>query len=134
MMHGEMWWMPLMMWGPLVLLLVLAGAVGYLWARNGETSAPVPPRPHSQAGTSFETEEPAAPVEPPESLGENERAIYELVSEADGEILQKDLPDATGLSKATVSRALDRLERRGLVQRVSHGMTNKLVLGDGTRS
>lgn len=149
MMHGEMWWMPLMMWAPLLLLLLLGIAVGYLWARgSGQATASLPSggdldaaphrreagQPSTPAGSPLRAEQVAG-------LDENEQTVYELVAHAEtssptreaATILQKELPERTGLSKATVSRVLDRLEHRGLVHRVSHGMTNKLVLGDRAR-
>lgn len=134
MMHGETWWMPLMMWGPLLLLLGLAGAVGYLWARRDPAPSTVTPQPpaEAEAAQAGDPTQPAGDLS--SSLPENERVLYELVAEAEDDVLQKDLPEQTGMSKATVSRVLDRLERRGLVQRVSHGMTNKVVPGDGKRS
>lgn len=133
MMHGEMWWMPLMMWGPLALLLVLAGAVGYLWARRDPGPSSAASKDTTETAAPPSSEAPPPSPEPPSSLSGTERVIYELVVDGD-EVLQKDLPERTGSSKATVSRALDRLERRGLVQRVSHGMTNRVVPGEGTRS
>lgn len=61
-------------------------------------------------------------------LDEDQRTLYEIVAGSEAEILQKDLPELTGFSKAKVSRMLDKLERKGLVQRLSHGMTNRVVL------
>lgn len=148
MMHDGMWWMPLMMWVPLLLIVALGIAVGYLWARQRDEPAE---RPASQAPSSRQAKQPSpgssptadeAPGIPTSSrelgkqLSDNEQAVYELVAQADAEggVFQKDIPERTGMSKATVSRVLDRLERRGLVRRISHGMTNKLELADETRS
>lgn len=133
MMHGDMWWMPLMMWGPLFVLLALAAAVGYLWARRDPAPSPASSQTDVEIDEAAPGDPPPSATGPPASLSENERAVYELVAEAEADVLQKDLPERTGMSKATVSRVLDRLERRGLVQRVSHGMTNKVVPGDRER-
>lgn len=61
-------------------------------------------------------------------LDEDQRVLYEIVARSDAEVYQKDLPDLTGFSKAKVSRLLDKLERKDLVHRLSHGMTNRVVL------
>lgn len=66
-------------------------------------------------------------------LEEDQRVLYEIVATRDAELLQKDLPELTGFSKTKVSRLLDQLERKNLVQRLSHGMTNRVVLAPGPR-
>ncbi|MHC1587205.1 MAG: helix-turn-helix transcriptional regulator [Candidatus Syntropharchaeia archaeon] len=48
--------------------------------------------------------------------------------EADGIIEQSKLPEKTGISKASVSRALDLLESKGLVERRRRGMGNIVLL------
>ena len=61
-------------------------------------------------------------------LREDERKIYQAIIEADGIIEQSELPEKTGLSKASVSRALDLLESKGLVERRRRGMGNIVLL------
>ncbi|WP_049921052.1 helix-turn-helix transcriptional regulator [Halopiger djelfimassiliensis] len=63
-----------------------------------------------------------------EELVNNERVIYETVLEADGVIAQTEIVDRTDLSKATVSRTLDTLEAKGLVERERSGMGNEVKL------
>ena len=63
-----------------------------------------------------------------EKLTNNQETIYELLIEADGELPQRELVDETDLSKATVSRTLDKLENRGLVVRKRSGMGNTIHL------
>ncbi|MHB9287595.1 helix-turn-helix transcriptional regulator [Halobacteriales archaeon Cl-PHB] len=63
-----------------------------------------------------------------ERLADNERAIYETVMEADGVLAQTDIVERTDLSKATVSRLLDSLETKDLVQRKRRGMGNVVLL------
>jgi uncharacterized membrane protein len=58
----------------------------------------------------------------------DERRVYRKVVEAGGEILQKDIVSAVPFSKAKVSRIIDKLEGRGLISKVRHGYTNKIVL------
>ena len=61
-------------------------------------------------------------------LAKNERKIYETVLEADGVMAQSDIVDAVDLSKATVSRALDSLETKNLVERKRRGIGNMILL------
>ena len=58
----------------------------------------------------------------------DEQKIYRAIIEADGIIEQSELPEKTGLSKASVSRALDLLESKGLVERRRRGMGNVIML------
>ena len=62
------------------------------------------------------------------TLKEDERKIYQAIIEAGGIIEQSELPEKTGLSKASVSRALDLLESKGLVERKRRGMRNIVLL------
>lgn len=61
-------------------------------------------------------------------LADNEREIYEAALDADGEVPQKELVERTGLSKATVSRALDNLESKNLLKRERRGMGNTVLV------
>ncbi|WP_135663815.1 helix-turn-helix transcriptional regulator [Halorhabdus rudnickae] len=61
-------------------------------------------------------------------LANNEREIYETVLEADGVMAQSDIVEATDLSKATVSRTLDSLETKNLLERKRRGMGNMILL------
>ncbi|WP_135820286.1 helix-turn-helix transcriptional regulator [Halostella litorea] len=61
-------------------------------------------------------------------LGDNEATIYSMLLDADGEIPQRALVEGTDLSKATVSRTLDNLEHRGLVERKRSGIGNTVHL------
>jgi uncharacterized membrane protein len=63
-----------------------------------------------------------------ETLASHQETIYELLIEADGELPQQQLVDETDLSKATVSRTLDKLENRGLVERKRSGMGNTILI------
>jgi len=61
------------------------------------------------------------------SLTGDEKKVYNLIVEADGSIFQTDLIQKTGYSKVRISRILDRLETKGIIERRRRGMTN-LVL------
>jgi hypothetical protein len=63
-----------------------------------------------------------------DGLANNQATIYELLIEADGELPQRTLVEETDLSKATVSRTLDKLEHRGLVERTRDGLGNTVRL------
>jgi uncharacterized membrane protein len=61
-------------------------------------------------------------------LANNEEIIYETVLEADGVLQQSEIVEQTDLSKATVSRSLDSLETKNLVERKRRGMGNVVLL------
>jgi uncharacterized membrane protein len=62
------------------------------------------------------------------SLGHDERKVYEAVLDAGGFLGQSELVQKVSLSKTTVSRSLDILESRGLLERRRRGMSNVVVL------
>ena len=57
-----------------------------------------------------------------------EKKLYELTEGAGGAIFQADLVEKSGFSKVKVSRILDKLEGRGLIERKRRGMTNMVVI------
>jgi hypothetical protein len=61
-------------------------------------------------------------------LANNEAEIYEVLLDADGVLPQSEIVDETDLSKATVSRKLDSLETKNLVERRRRGMGNVVLL------
>jgi len=63
-----------------------------------------------------------------ERLASNERKIYEIVMEADGVLPQSDIVEQMDISKATISRTLDSLETKNLVERKRRGMGNIVLL------
>ena len=63
-----------------------------------------------------------------ERLASNEKVVYETVLDADGVLPQSEIVGRTDLSKATVSRTLDSLEARDLVERKRRGMGNTVLL------
>lgn len=63
-----------------------------------------------------------------ERLANKERDVYESLLDADGVLPQSDIVDQTDLSKASVSRALDGLEAKQLVERKRRGMGNVVIL------
>lgn len=61
-------------------------------------------------------------------LRDDEKQIFEKIIESEGSIFQSDLVDKTGFPKVKVTRILDRLEGKGLVERKRRGMTNMVIL------
>lgn len=61
------------------------------------------------------------------NLKPEERTVFELVKESKT-IFQADLIEKTKFGKAKMTRIIDRLEGRGLVERKRRGMTNVVVL------
>ncbi|MDA4127173.1 MAG: MarR family transcriptional regulator [Thaumarchaeota archaeon] len=61
-------------------------------------------------------------------LKEDEAKIYQAVLDAGGVMNQGDLGRKVGLSKTTVSRTLELLESRGLIEKRRRGMGNVILL------
>lgn len=64
-------------------------------------------------------------------LPEDERAVYRRLLHEGGQVLQKDLHRMLSFSGPKLTRVLDRLERKELVVRERHGMTNRIRLRRG---
>jgi uncharacterized membrane protein len=62
------------------------------------------------------------------ALKDDERKIYKAILDSDGFINQSEIAEKTGLSKSNVSRSLDLLESKGLVERKRRGMGNIVLL------
>ncbi len=62
------------------------------------------------------------------SLGEDEKKVFEIIANSGGAVFQSELVEKTGFSKAKVSRILDKLEVKNLVERRRRGMTNMVVI------
>src|SRR3989338_4640254 len=61
-------------------------------------------------------------------LDKDEKVIVKLAEDAEGNIFQADLVDKSGFSKVKVTRILDRLEGRQIIERKRRGMTNIVLL------
>lgn len=62
------------------------------------------------------------------TLPEDEKKIYNIVIGSNGFIFQNDLIEKSGLNKVSMTRVLDKLEAKGLVERRRRGMSNVVVL------
>jgi uncharacterized membrane protein len=63
-----------------------------------------------------------------DDLGDDDRVIFEKIIEAKGSVFQSDIVSDTGFNKVKVTRILDRLDGRNLIERKRRGMTNIVVL------
>lgn len=61
-------------------------------------------------------------------LSAEEKTVLEKIIEAQGTIFQSDLVEKTGLTKVKVTRILDKLEGKAVVERKRRGMTNVVIL------
>jgi uncharacterized membrane protein len=61
-------------------------------------------------------------------LNEEEKKAIVLLKEADGTMFQSDLVDKSGFTKVKITRILDVLEGKRLVERKRRGMTNVVIL------
>ena len=61
-------------------------------------------------------------------LDSDEKNAMNLIIDAKGSVFQSELVSKTGLTKVKVTRVLDRLEGKGLIERKRRGMTNVVVL------
>lgn len=62
------------------------------------------------------------------TMTEEEVQIYNLVKLNQGSMYQSDIIKQTARSKVKVSRILDRLEGKGIIERKRRGMTNIVIL------
>ncbi|MBI2675270.1 MAG: MarR family transcriptional regulator [Candidatus Aenigmarchaeota archaeon] len=63
-----------------------------------------------------------------ESLAGDEKLVFEAIAADDGFAFQNELATKLGMSKVRITRALDKLEGRGLIERKRRGITNAVIL------
>ena len=63
-----------------------------------------------------------------EKLEDDEKKVVELINVKEGAMYQSDLMKELDLSKVKVTRILDRLEGKGILERKRRGMTNIVIL------
>ena len=61
-------------------------------------------------------------------LGDDEKMVYNKLKDNKGSLFQSKLVAETGLGKVTMTRILDSLEQKGILERKRRGMTNIVVL------
>jgi uncharacterized membrane protein len=63
-----------------------------------------------------------------DELAGDEKTIFEKIIDAKGTVFQSDLVSNTKFNKVKVTRILDKLEGRGLIERKRRGMSNVVIL------
>jgi uncharacterized membrane protein len=64
----------------------------------------------------------------PDNLSKEEKQIIDELVKQEGMIFQSELVEKLGLSKVKVTRLLDKLEGRHIIERRRRGMTNAVIL------
>lgn len=106
-----------------ILIAVIAAVAGWVayqlyWKKPALKESPVQmPRAHA----------PARKIDPA-ALEPDEKKIVEILQEEQGSAFQSDVIKRLGYTKVKVSRILDRMEQKGLVERKRRGMANLVVL------
>lgn len=62
------------------------------------------------------------------TLKGDERKVYETIAESGGALFQAEVVEKTGFNKVKVSRTMDKLEGKGLIERRRRGMTNLVLI------
>jgi uncharacterized membrane protein len=115
-----------------VLLLSLAFIVAGSFLFNRSWGSPAAEPSADGADSTVEALEEVAHSSPEREVAlkspmtEDEGRLYEMIAESGGEMLQMHIVSSEVFSKAKVTRLLDKLEKRGLVVRERHGMTNRV--------
>ncbi len=63
-----------------------------------------------------------------DNLDEEERAIMNIVLNENGSVYQSEIIKQTKMTKVKITRIMDRLEGKGLIERKRRGMTNIVIL------
>jgi uncharacterized membrane protein len=62
------------------------------------------------------------------SLDSDEKKVIAIIQEQDGSTFQSEIIKQTNYSKVKISRVLDKLEQKGMIERKRRGMTNLVVI------
>jgi len=63
-----------------------------------------------------------------QKLSGEEKKVFDLISQSNGLIYQHELVEKLAISKVKITRLLDSLEAKGIVERRRRGMTNVVIL------
>lgn len=61
-------------------------------------------------------------------LSDEEKIIYELLRNKEGSVYQHEIVTLTGYGKVRITRILDKLENKDIIERKRRGMTNIVIL------
>lgn len=61
-------------------------------------------------------------------LNIDEKKVYNLIKSEEGSMYQSDIVKETGLSKVKITRTLDKLTGKNIIERHRRGMTNIIIL------
>jgi len=138
----------LLLWGTFLLLsaTILGVALAYVFmtrgmragegasATQGTATSPVEAPVGTPTGDGSLASGPSPPPEVAlRLLSGDERRLYWKIVQAGGSVLQKNLVGAGPFSGPKVTRILDRLEAKRLIERERHGMTNRIRLSERWR-
>ena len=87
---------------------------------DADANSSIVPAPESKAGSDI-VGKVVLSLAP--TLMDDERRVMDELAKSGGEMLQSDLPDKTGYSKATVSKVIRSLETRAIIVREPHRWT-----------
>ena len=57
-----------------------------------------------------------------------EKKIFEILTKSEGSAYQSDLVKQTSLSKVKITRILDKMENKGIIERKRRGMANIIII------
>ncbi|MFH1376841.1 MAG: MarR family transcriptional regulator [Candidatus Woesearchaeota archaeon] len=63
-----------------------------------------------------------------ENLDDEEKQIIQFILNKEGSVFQSDIIKETGFTKVKITRILDRLQGKGLIDRKRRGMTNIIII------
>jgi len=107
-------WMIVSAFGIAFLLMGLGGYMFFLPQQHSEATFITPRKEFKEADLG--------------TFDEEEKKVYEAIRGKEGSAFQSDLIKDTGFSKVKVTRILDRLEMKEILERKRRGMTNIIVL------
>ncbi len=107
--------LPVQSYAGFTLDFVIGGFGVFLVYKSGQTK-----KAHSQKRQELERSL--------KELDGDERKIYGIIESSDGVVFQSDIVEKTEFPKVKVTRLLDRMEHKGLVERRRRGMSNIVLL------
>ena len=108
-------------------LLLIAFGAAFLLLSVGAYLVVVPSAIPVQKTTVQETTSSSKPIDV-SKLDQDEKKVYDLLTQNEGSMYQSSLMKETGFSKVKTTRVLDRLETKKILERKRRGMTNLVVL------